>query len=419
MIDAAVMAPVDLLIRAAWVCPIDHPPLADGWVAVTGDRICALGRGAEAPEAREVRDAGRAAVLPALVNAHTHLELSWLRGRVPPAGDFLTWVSGLMSERRELERFGDPATTWPVRSALDELTDAGTIAVGDVSNSLVTPLLLDQSGIPAVVFHELVGFKVTNGPAHVARERARHASMETALVKLRLAPHAPFSVSRELFAALAALGGPAPVTSVHLAESPEEVQFLADGSGPWPERLRMLGAWRDDWQPPRQGPADYLCALGLLRPGALAVHGVQLTDAELTRLAERDVTLVTCPRSNRWVGVGDPPLDRFLASGVRLALGTDSLASAPDLNLFAELAAMRRLTPATPARRLLRVATADGAAALGLADDLGAIAVGRRAALIAVALGVDDDDPEEALLAGISPSRVRWVAHGGYHGGRH
>lgn len=414
------MPQVDVLVRAAWVCPIDAPPLADGWVAIVGDRITAVGQGPDAPVAHEVRDAGPAAVLPALVNAHTHLELSWLRGRVPPAGDFLTWVGGLMAHRRELERFGDPATTLPMHEALAELTEAGTIAVGDISNSLVTPNLFAQAGVPAVVFHELIGFTVTDGAAHLARARARHDGMESALVRLRLAPHAPFSVSRELFAALAAHAAqmPAPGTSVHLAESPEEVWFLADGSGPWPDRLRALGAWRDGWQPPRQRPADYLCALDLLRPGSLAVHGVQLTDEELARLASRDVTLVTCPRSNQWVGVGDPPVARFLASGIRLALGTDSLASAPDLNLFAELAALRRLAPEAPARRLLRTATADGAAALGLGGELGTIAAGKRAALLAVALDPQDGDPEEALLAGVRASRVRWIAHGGYHGGR-
>lgn len=414
------MPRVDVLVRADWVCPIDRAPLADGWVAIDGTRIVAVGQGDDAPAAREVRAFGRAAVLPALVNAHTHLELSWLRGRVPPAGDFLTWVGGLMAERREPERFGDPATTPPIHEAIDELTAAGTIAVGDISNALVTPLALAQAGVAAVVFHELIGFRVTNGAAHVAREQARHDGMAGQEVRMRVAPHAPFSVSRELLGAIgaAATGVGAPATSVHVAESPEEVQFLADGSGPWPARLRALGAWRDDWQPPRQRPGDYLCDVGVLRPGALAVHGVQLTDAELERMAAREVTLVACPRSNRWVGVGDPPIARFLSSGIRLALGTDSLASCPDLNLFGELAALRRLAPAASARQLLSTATHDGAAALGLGADLGTIAVGKRAALLAVALDGETDDPEEALLAGVAPTRVQWAAHGGYHGGR-
>ena len=148
------------------------------------------------------------------------------------------------------------------------------------------------------------------------------------------------------------------------------------------------------------------------------VHGVQLTDAELARLAATDATLVTCPRSNVWVGVGAPPLARFLASGVRLAVGTDSLASAPDLNLFAELQAMRDLAPDAPARRLLAAATLGGAEALGLDAELGTIAPGKRAALIAVTLPAGVADPEAALLGGIAPAAVRVLQTAGYHGGR-
>ena len=151
---------------------------------------------------------------------------------------------------------------------------------------------------------------------------------------------------------------------------------------------------------------EYLDRLGWLREGLVVVHGVQLTDPELGRLAERGVTLVTCPRSNAWTGVGHPPIERFLRSGVRLAVGTDSLASAPDLNLFSELALMRRLAPSAPAGRLLACATLRGAEALGFDDELGAIAPGRRAGLIGVQIPADVGDVEEYLLGGIAPGRV-------------
>jgi cytosine/adenosine deaminase-related metal-dependent hydrolase len=113
-------------------------------------------------------------------------------------------------------------------------------------------------------------------------------------------------------------------------------------------------------------------------------HGVQLEAAELARLAAAGATLVTCPRSNQWVGVGPPPVERFYASGVRVAVGTDSLASAPDLNVFSEIAELRRLAPSVPAPRLIESATRAGAEALGFGGELGAIAPGLRSALIAV-----------------------------------
>jgi cytosine/adenosine deaminase-related metal-dependent hydrolase len=145
----------------------------------------------------------------------------------------------------------------------------------------------------------------------------------------------------------------------------------------------------------------------VLTAGTLAVHGVHLTDRELERLAAADVTLVTCPRSNLWVGVGAAPIARFLAAGVRLAVGTDSLASTPDLNLFGELAAMRAAAPLVPARQILRAATHAGAEALGMHDQLGSLAPGRRAHLVAVAVPSRSTEPEEALVQGVDAGRIR------------
>jgi cytosine/adenosine deaminase-related metal-dependent hydrolase len=143
---------------------------------------------------------------------------------------------------------------------------------------------------------------------------------------------------------------------------------------------------------------------------------VQLTDSELARIAATGATLVTCPRSNAWVGVGDPPIARFLASGVRLAVGTDGLASVPDLNLFSELAALRRLAPEASARRLLAAATQGGADALGLGTEFGALVPGRRATLVAVNVAPGTPDPEDALLAGVGPDRIRVIDAAGYDG---
>lgn len=408
----------DLLLRAAWVCPIATPPLRDGWVAVRDGRISAVGDGAAAPAARHVEILGDVALMPGLVNAHTHLELSWLRDRVPPRGDFLAWVGALMAQRRSMEQPGDPATDDPARAAIVEMGATGTVAVGDIANALITPRLLADAGLPAVVFHELLGFRVTDGRRLVEEALARHDALARDGVRLAVAPHAPFSVSRELFAAIRdwAAGATPPITSVHVAESPEEVELLGTGGGPWRERLQALGAWRDGWVAPGCGPGDYLCDLGVIDRGTLVVHGVQLTDAELARIAASGATLVTCPRSNVWVGVGEPPIARFLASGVRLALGTDSLASAPDLNLFSELAALRRLAPAAPARRLLAAATQGGADALGLGADFGALVPGRRARAVAVALAPGTRDPEEALLGGVTADRIRPIDPTGYDG---
>jgi cytosine/adenosine deaminase-related metal-dependent hydrolase len=401
-----------MIVRAAWVIPISRPPIQHGWVAISGGRIAAIGGGDDPPPAPP-RELGDVALLPGLVNAHTHLELSWLRGRVPPAADFVDWIKQLFVTRGgRIERVDDTSVLDAARQAAREMRECGTVGIGDISNSLASVEAIRANGLRGIVFHELLGFNLTDGQSVIAtrplRETAGRLGAES--VRVSLAPHAPYSVSPELFRAIrdevnrSAL----PITSVHLGESQAEVDFLRDGSGPWPAMLTWVRSARDDWRPPGMTPARYLDSLGALDSRTLAVHAVQLDDADLTRLAQIGCTVVTCPRSNQWVGVGVPPIARFYASGVKVALGTDSLASVDDVNLFSELKVMRWLAPSVPASTLLESATRIGAEALGLGDELGTIEVGKRAELIAVKAPTGLDI-EEYLLSGIDPRQVQWV----------
>jgi cytosine/adenosine deaminase-related metal-dependent hydrolase len=231
------------------------------------------------------------------------------------------------------------------------------------------------------------------------------------LLKVSLAPHAPYSVSPDLFRAIRRDldAHPGDVSTVHLAESPEEVEFTMTGSGAWREVLEELGAWTDTWEPPAASPISYLERLGVLDSRVLAVHAVQCTGDDVARLRRLGVTVVSCPRSNRHVGVGDPPLSAMYAAQIPIAFGTDSLASVSDLNLFEELAAARRIAPAVPARELLRSATITGARALGFDEEFGTIETGKRASLIAVRLPDEVDDVEEYLLTGIEPGAITWL----------
>ena len=402
------------VIRARWICPITRPPIANGWVAIADGRVVGLGERIEQAPGAPVRDLGGVAVMPGLVNAHTHLELSWLRGKVPPAASFHEWITQLFITRGgRHEKADDPSVLEPMRVAVQELREAGVAAVGDISNSLASVDALGNAGLRSVVFHELLGFNLLNGrrveETRPLREQARARRPET--VKVSVAPHACYSVSAQMFRAireeLDASG--TRVTSVHVGESEGEMQFLRDGSGPWVGILKWVGSWVEEWQPPQCGPVEYLETLGVLDADSLVVHGVQLSDASLARLADIGCTLVTCPRSNQWVGVGVPPVARFYASGVRVAVGTDSLASVGDLNLFSELKTMRWLAPAIPARTLLESATLVGAQALGVGSEIGSIEAGKAAELIAVAVPEDVGDVEEYLVNGIEPRQVEWV----------
>jgi cytosine/adenosine deaminase-related metal-dependent hydrolase len=174
--------------------------------------------------------------------------------------------------------------------------------------------------------------------------------------------------------------------------------------------LEDLSAWNDEWRVPDQTPVGYLASLDLIDSRILLVHGVQFDAESLALLAERDVTIVVCPRSNAHVGEGAPPLQAFYDAGVKVAVGTDSLSSAPDLNVFAELALMRTVAPRVPARQLLASATVRGARALGFGGDFGTIEPGKRAALIEVTVPPGVDDVEEYLVGGaVTPQQIRWV----------
>jgi cytosine/adenosine deaminase-related metal-dependent hydrolase len=349
------------------------------------------------------------AIMPGLVNAHTHLELSWLRGRIPSAEDgMIGWVQRMLAARRAAAA-DDPIA---IAAGVAEARAAGTALVGDVTNTLATASALSASGMSAVLFYELIGFNAAD-PERIASDAMRRAAnVERGSVRATLAPHAPYSVSPALFRAIAReVAARDRITSVHVGESPEEMAFLRDGRGGWREILERLGAWDPAWSAPACGPVELLDRLGTLNERTLLVHAVQLDEAELSRAAGRGATIVTCPRSNAWIGVGNPPVDRFYASGARVAVGTDSLASVGDLNLFMELAAMRRLAPAVSASRLLDSATRAGADALGFGGELGVLAPGARADMIAVGVPDGIADVEEYLVGGIEPQQIRWLSH--------
>ena len=395
------------VFRARWVLPIAHPPILDGWVAVEKGLIVGVGGPGDPPPDGETARSpdGELAILPGLVNAHTHLELSWMRGQIPPTPTMPQWVERLMALRRTVGH--EPSE--PIDDAIREARAAGTSLVGDITNTLVAYEPLADSDLSAAVFRELIGFNV-NDPAPVVARAQEQIDALTPIARLRpsIVPHAPYSVSSALLREIGRATAHRPV-SIHLAESAEEIEFLQTSGGAWHALLNDLNVWSDTWVAPACSPVDYIESHGLLNERLVAVHCVQLSNPELRQLATAGATVVACPRSNRWTGAGAAPLARFYASGVRVAVGTDSLASVEDLNVFGELAAMRKLAPDVPARALLESATRHGADALGFGAELGTIEAGKRADLIAVRLPQAVDDVEEYLVGGVQPDDIKWL----------
>jgi cytosine/adenosine deaminase-related metal-dependent hydrolase len=398
------------VFRASWLLPITSAPIPDGWVLVDEGRVVEVGDGAAPRGHREVH-LGPRAILPGLVNAHTHLELSWMRARVAPASRMPDWIRALMALRRDVHR-DDP---FAMAAAVGEIRRAGTSLVGDITNTLASIHALGAGPVGGWLFYEMLGF---NHPDPVGRLREKVDQVRAAArarVRTSIVPHAPYSVAPAMLRAIATLASEERWrTSIHLGESPDEVEFLATGQGAFRDLLESVGAWTDSWHPPGIGPLAYIESCGLLSERTLIVHAVHLTDEELRRVAEAGATIVTCPRSNRWVGAGDPPIARFYRSGARVAIGTDSLASCPDLNLFGELARIREIAPEIAARTLLHSATQAGAEALGFEDVHGALERGRRADLIAVDIPAGSVDVEEYLCSGIRPDAISWLEAGGW-----
>ncbi len=386
--------------------PVASTPIQNGAVSVHDGRIVAVGRRRDVVKAHpgvEVRELGDAVIVPGFVNAHTHVELSFMNGEPPAGGGFMTWIRDLVARRETV----DPASAAEAASsAIESMVLRGTVAVGDVANGTWAAPLLARSSLTGLAFHEVFGFRAANAESILDAAASRletidaHPDVRAARDRFTtvLTPHAAHTTSHPL---LKALGGRAVASgemlSIHVAESGEETQLLRDGTGPFKDFLIERGAWEPGWKAPGLTPVEYLDRLGVLTPRTLAVHCVHIDHQDLSRLQARGVTVVTCPRSNQRLGVGKAPVPKLLASGIPVALGTDSLATAPDVDVFTEIAHLRQEHPGLSPASALRIATLNGARALGLGNALGSIEAGKLASLVVVGLNDPNDDPLEAV----------------------
>jgi cytosine/adenosine deaminase-related metal-dependent hydrolase len=407
-------------IAASWVLLGDGetPPIRGGALVVDGDGgIVAVGAAdALRQQYADARwDAPRDAVLvPGFVNAHTHLELSALRGRVPGGRGFGPWVAEMMAERARVAPESDVEA---IDAAVSELLAAGTAAVGEVTNSLASVPALGGVPLVARVFAEVFG--LGRGAAEAMREglRARVAALGAlpANLAVTLAPHTAYTLHADVLMALcdeARTTGA--LTSLHLAEHAAERAFLRDGSGPFAEFLRARGVPLAAHVAPGIDAVRHAQACGALGPHVLAVHLADAREDELAILAETQTPVVLCPRSNLHIELRLPPLEQILRAGIRPGLGTDSLASAPSLDVLAEARALRARFPRVSARALVAMATGWGARALGVEDVAGTFAPGRTPGVVAFApaAGAVPNDPEAWLLSERADTRAVLVPAG-------
>jgi aminodeoxyfutalosine deaminase len=379
-------------IRARWIVPILGQPIHDGVVAASQQRIIYVGPTAGWRDSTP-RDLGDVAVLPALVNAHTHLEFSDLKQPLGQSGmSFTDWIPLVVQHRRQ--RVENSLATILARGA-DESWSQGVSALGEISTNLTERI--DQLDTPlyGTVFQEALGWN----PATVDQQlQSLKDIMYLQQPWLRgLSPHAPYTVCTELLTGLVQLAKERELPlAMHVAETYEELEFLATGQGAFRQMLERAGVWLDSfWQAPRT-------ILHLLQhlaqvPRALIVHGNYLNQREQEFLAQqrRTMSVVYCPRTHHYFGHTSYPLSLMLQRGVHVAIGTDSRASNPDLSLWSELQFIARTQPLAP-QRILELGTIDGAQALNLESSHGSLTVGKRAALCVVS---DVDWNQQSPLA--------------------
>lgn len=390
------------VLSADWLLPVEGAPIEGGAVAIDGGRIVAVGKVAELGAGTHYADA---VIAPGFVNSHSHLEYAVYGGFGDGLGDFAEWITLHIQRKARIgwEEFADIA-----RLGAAECLASGITTVGDCSYSGATAVAAAELGLRATVYLEVFGSEPGRALEHFARilERSEGAFCER--VRPGVSPHAPYSVSAELYEACAELGLP---MATHLSESRSEVEYLVSGEGAWAGYQELLV------EPPGMTGPRLLAERGLLGGSLVAAHCVVLDEEEVRLLASSGTGVAHCPRSNGALGCGVAPLEQLRAAGGRVGVGTDSPASAPSFDFFEELRAVvlsararaQRPDVLSPAEAL-ELGTLGSARALGLDAEIGSLAVGKRADLVVVSLEGSSylpfEDPAAALVYGGSPGRV-------------
>lgn len=369
-------------LGAEWVYPVTAPPIPSGAVLVGDDgRIVAVGPDGEVPRPPGVptEHFPSAIIMPGLVNAHSHLELTGFAGEVDEPR-FDAWIRSVrrLKETRSAEDFRVAA-----RKGVQQCFAAGVTTVAETGDSGAVVEALDELGGRGVVFQEVFGPHPDQWEDSVALLANRIAMLQTsASVRLRIgvSPHAPYTVSGPLYRAVAAFAGDEGLAmAVHIAESQAESDLLATGTGPFQEVWRARSIPLPE--PLGDSPVAWLERHGILGPGLLCIHSIRVDEADIDLLARRQCSVAHCPVSNMRHGHGEAPLRALLDAGITVGLGTDSEISASTADLLAEACLARELAGLSAAEAI-ELATIGSAEAIGWGETIGALEVGRWADVV-------------------------------------
>ncbi len=400
------------LLHAQWLAPMDRPPYRDGGVVFADRRILAVGglaaiRAAH-PDA-EIENLGDVVILPGLVNPHTHLELSDCDCNTLSPGSFIEWLKSIIQNRLSI-----PDQKALVRSAVArgvaQCLRFGVTTIGDISRECrLTRPQLAKSPLRAVSYGEVQAMGKRRDALEERLAEATDATDATPRLRIGISPHAPYSIEPAGYQQCLSMSRQRNLPlATHLAEHAAEAAFLADHGGDLLNLWNWLGFWDD--QVPRfvGGPIRLAKSIGLIDYPSLLAHVNYCDDDELAILAAGKASVVYNPRTHKYFGHPPHRWRDMLRSGVNVAVGTDSCASSPDLNLVDELRLLRSITPDMPATDLWAMATARAAHAIGMSDVVGTLSPGKSADFV-VFPAAGDDPLAQLLDAPVLPAQV-WIA---------
>lgn len=394
-----------MLLRARVVLPVTAPPIEDGAARVAGGRLAEVGRWRDLrTHAGPVQDLGEVALLPGLINAHCHLDYTHMAGGLPPPRSFSDWIKGMLALKAQWS-YTEYAQSWIAGAHM--LLRTGTTTVADIEAvPELLPEVWETTPLRVISLLELTNVRAQRTADEVLAEAVdKIAALPHGRQRAGLSPHALYSTSAELVQRAAAEARRRQwLLAVHVAESVEEFEMFTRAAS---RMYDWLSRQRDMRDCGGRTPVERLAELEALGPNLLAIHANYLLPGDADLLARHGVSVVHCPRSHRYFQHRPFDLQTCLQAGVNVCLGTDSLASMlkeerrlPELDLFAEMRALAASQPGLPPETILRLATVNGARALGQAGELGELSPGALADLIAVPFNGPPEQAVETLVLG-------------------
>lgn len=400
------------IFAADYVLPISAEPIMRGALVIDDDKITDVGPGDEIARKYQsipIDDLGTAAILPGLVNCHSHLELTSMRGALDDVEhDFRTWLLKLNDLRASMT---DADIHAAAVAGAREGARAGVTCFGDIGRIGSAGLAaLKKVGLRGIVFQE-TEFSPDNRTSHedfrkLATKLEAMKQDETELVHVGLSPHSPYTVGSRLFELIAqySIINKIPLT-IHAAESANEIKLLKSGTGFFTEVFERFGV---EWQSPMSSPIEYLERLGVLSAQPLLAHCVKVDDDDILRIAANGAKIAHCPKSNAKFGHGTAPLEKFCHAGIAVGIGSDSVASNNVCDMleesrFAALTARNREDSRSfiSAAKVLELATLGGARTLGLDNQVGSLEIGKQADIAVISLGDPSQQPISDINAAI------------------